>query len=380
MAGPRRQRSALRSALHPILLLLGSAGVLAGADGFVLPTDPPPLVNTPGVLVLKSGRAISGRISQNASGFVVEQPHGSIVVPFDFADFPASDLEDAVRQYHKRTPNPTAGFHVNLAQWCLQHQLLDEARTELHAALVLEPHRQDARHMLRRLDALLDPPEAPAAERAPIRQVAGFDVPEVTSLAGLDPEHARVFTERVQPILMNKCGNASCHGPAAENEFRLTRVRLTGGAHRVHSERNLAVTLRYVDQRSPDRSPLLVVPQGNHGRAGRTIFNGPFAQEQFQTLREWVRGVAAAKGGSAPPSQHPSLAAGDGPSADPLSGTPDPYAIPASPSSASRTYPAEPAPVPAEPADAFDPEAFNRAAASSSEPPAVGTSFPGVRR
>ena len=379
MAGPRRQRSALRSALHPILLLLGSAGVLAGADGFVLPTDPPPLVNEPGVLVLKSGRAISGRISQNAGGFVVEQPHGSIVVPFEFTDFPASDLQDAIRKYHERTPNPTAGFHVNLAQWCLQHQLLDEARTELHAALVLEPHRQDARHMLRRLDALLDPPEAPAAEPAPIRQVAGFDVPEVTSLAGLDPEHARVFTERVQPILMNKCGNASCHGPAAENEFRLTRVRLTGGAHRVHSERNLAVTLRYVDQQSPDRSPLLVVPQGNHGRAGRTIFNGPFAHDQLQTLREWVRGVVAAQAASAPPSRHPTTAGGNGLSIVPQPGNTDPYAIPAGVPSESRTSPPASAPAPVEPADAFDPEAFNRAAANS-EPPAVETRFPGVSR
>ncbi|HUG93517.1 MAG TPA: hypothetical protein VML55_21940 [Planctomycetaceae bacterium] len=330
-------RGARSCAAPPIALLMGLSVLFAGTDGLPLSSDPPPLVNQQGLVVLKTGRTIGGRISQAAGGFVVDQPHGTIVVPSELVEFTARDERDAVRLYHDRTPNPTAGFHVELAQWCLGHQMVAEAREELRSALRLEPHRADARNMLRRIDEALAPP-APEPARTSARGLierAGFELPEATSLAGLSPDAARMFTERVQPILMNKCGNASCHGPSAENEFRLTRVRLTGGAHRVHAERNLAVTLNYVDRGQPDRSRLLVVPQGNHGRAGRTIFSGPFGGEQLETLREWVRQIASAQ----PEAPRDAVTA-------PVAG-------------------GERIPSPADaPVDAFDPAEFNRSAAA----------------
>jgi hypothetical protein len=243
--------------------------------------------------------------------------------------------------------------------------------------------------MLQRVDALLDPPEPAVEQRAPVRQIGGFEVAEVSALAGLDPEHARFFTERVQPILMNKCGNASCHGPAAENEFRLTRVRLTGGAHRVHSERNLAVTLKYVDRRSPDRSPLLLVPQGNHGRAGRAIFDGPFGDEQFGTIREWVRGIAQTGDGLMSRGTRDetfpaidSLATGErerGPLESEAAELDAARADAAASGPPVRTAPGGPSPPPGVPTDAFDPEPFNRAA-NASAAAAVGPGLQGVRR
>ena len=368
-------RGAVRGAFHPIVLLTCLSGVVVGTEGLPLPSSPPPpLLNEQGLLVMKTGRTIGGRISQSAGGYVIEQPHGTIVVPFELVEFPARDEREAVKLFRQRTPNPTAGFHVGLAQWCLRYQLLDEARDELRAALLVEPHRADARNMLRRLNDVLDPPEPPADHKAArdIRTEDGFDLPEATSLAGLAPDTARIFTERVQPILMNKCGNVACHGSAADREFRLTRVRLTGGAHRVHSERNLAATLSYVDRRHPDRSPLVVIPQGNHGRAGRTVFSGPFGNEQLETLRDWVRQVAEQAQPTAaaqPVSQRPEARGESGrdDSFPDLVGhriAHDP-AIAATPSRGVHSPSHDQSQPGDEPADAFDPRAFNESAADA---------------
>jgi hypothetical protein len=358
------------AAVLPFLL---AAAALAGEGLVAVPASPSTLVNEQALLILNTGGTLGGRITQSPGGFIVHQPQGTIVVPFHLVEFTARDLRDALRKFHERTPNPTGGFHVSLAQWCLRHQLLSEARGELLSALKLQPHRQDARAMLRRLDEVLDPPTPPPAVESgnrpgrPRLRQAGFEVPEATSLAGLSRDAAREFTERVQPVLMNKCGNASCHGPAAGSEFRLARVRLTAASHRVHAERNLAVTLDYVDLEHPERSPLLVIPRGNHGRAGQTIFSGPAGDEQLGILREWVGRVAAERSVPRPDSTAARA---------PLAGTEDgldnapPLSFNAGGRDASPPDGPWPAPVDGlrdphetdsdEPPDAFDPEAFNQ--------------------
>jgi hypothetical protein len=148
----------------------------------------------------------------------------------------------------------------------------------------------------------------------------------------------------------------------------------------VHSERNLAVTLRFIDPRSPERSPLLTVPQGNHGRAGRTIFSGPSGDEQLETLRTWVRqvardqAVAKAAGGEKPPAH-----------STPDSDAPLPVQIePARSDAAAAALHRVPRgvaegaipfdePSPSEmPPDAFDPREFNRVLGDPGENAASG--------
>ena len=246
----------------------------AGADDF----------RPPQILVLNNGRVVEGRISQSAAGYVVEKATGSMVVPFDQASFAAHNLRDAYTRMHERLRyGATAETHLQTARWCVTHQLYDEARAELRSALVLDEHNREARTMLVRLDEVLRPSStANAAE--PARTPDGFVEPEARSLAGLSSETARIFVNRIQPMLLNKCGNAACHGSAADNGFRLTHTR----THRVFAERNLAMVLQFVNSDKPSESPLLVRPQGNHGVAGETIFNGPLGAEQLKALQEWV--------------------------------------------------------------------------------------------
>jgi hypothetical protein len=221
-------------------------------------------------------------------------PTGSMLVPFGHVRLEATDRRDAYRKLRKTLPERTATRHIELARWCLGQNLIDEARVELRDALVLEPNRNEARSMLRRLEQSLHGEKAVHLKpsRVPLKTPDGFEPAEVESLAGLSRESAQQFVSKIQPILMNKCATAGCHGPAARNKFRLTRVRVGRGSHRVFSERNLAVVLRYVDVEHPQRSPLLVTPEGSHGGQSRAIFHGSRGADQMTALAGWVRQVA----------------------------------------------------------------------------------------
>jgi hypothetical protein len=249
----------------------------------------------PSLLVTTSGRIVEGTIRQSVGGYVVDMPSGRMLVPFEHVKFEAGDLHDAYLKYRRTLPAKTANSHLTLARWCITNELYEEAAGELREALHLEPQRDEARTMLRRLKEIYQPEaetDAPAGTPVPpLRSVDGFELPEMQSLAGLSREAAQEFSVRVQPMLLNKCGNAACHGSAAGNEFRLTHTRVVRSS-RVIAERNLAATLRQIDFDKPDQSALLTVPRGNHGRAGRSVFGGAGGSEQFELLRAWVRQAA----------------------------------------------------------------------------------------
>jgi hypothetical protein len=115
---------------------------------------------------------------------------------------------------------------------------------------------------------------------------------EVESLGGLSRDAAAAFTTKVQPLLVNKCGNAGCHGTAADNDFRLNMVRLGSANNRRAAESNLALVLNYVDIHEPHRSPLLEQVRKGHGGAPATLFGGSSGPAQLKVLTEWIESVA----------------------------------------------------------------------------------------
>ena len=247
------------------------------------------------VIVMNSGRILTGQMTRNAGGWLVEQANGRVQVPEDQVKLVADNLREAYRKQRDAIVEPTPATHMMLAQWCISYRLHDEARDELKKCLNRDSDHEEARKLLRRLDeSLTVKPVAPAASLSPLRTPEGFVVPEVESLGGLSKETATAFTARVQPLLMNKCGNASCHGAASRGEFKLHAIRFGSSGHRIYTERNLAEALRYIDIKDPALSPLIAVPQGSHGGTA-AIFHGPQSAEQLKTLRNFIKQVAHEK-------------------------------------------------------------------------------------
>jgi hypothetical protein len=242
------------------------------------------------VLMLRSGRLVSGHITESSGGYVVSKPKGQLVVPFERVRFVARTPQDAYRQMAESIPDGTASSHAELAHWCLSYRLYEEAKAELRIALSIDPNSRKSRRVLRRLENVLHPDRSgtqQASQRA-ARTRDGSEAPDLESLAALSRGSAHSFMTRVQPILLHSCGNAHCHGTASQNEFRLKHVRIGRGSHRVSAERNLAATLRFIDVKRPEKSRLLTALKGAHGGSHRAIFHGNSGARQAAMLREWT--------------------------------------------------------------------------------------------
>ena len=263
----------------------------AQIDDRSVPTDG----STGRCLLLKNGRVLKGEIFPSASGYLVRTRSGEVSIPSDSVQFEATSVADVYGKLRDSIPKPTATQHVDLAKWCLLNQLFEEARQELRHALLLEPQFETARTMLSRLDDVTGN-ETVLPEPEPLHsEMAAPDPDEVLqarSLASLPRELSRDYVCTIQPLFMNKCASASCHGPEAPSEFRMTRIRPGRASHRVFVERNLASILKYVDSEKPDDSPLLIRMSDGHGERGRSLFYGLHGSRQIEQLRTWVRAVS----------------------------------------------------------------------------------------
>lgn len=341
---------------------LGVAGIVAQEE------EEPQLSsnNYQQVLVFESGQTVKGKISRSPNGFVVEHLAGRLVVPYDETWVVADSLTDAYRQLRESFVTLTAATHFELAKWCWANHLREESRAELVMALDRDPDYEPARDLLTRIDAELKAERRKTNNSSSrIQLLNGVEIPEVESLAGLSRETAARFSTRVQPLLINKCGNASCHGSGTTTEFRLEPIRGGGPGHRVYSERNLAVVLNHVDLEHPERSPLLMVSDGHHGGMNRAIFYGSSGEKQRQLLLDWLKVVAQEKNAAQQElAKHPSVlpkkindatkTAEDEPETNDLNETPKSQRGMASILDQSKTRHDD------DQDDAFDPEIFNQ--------------------
>ena len=157
-------------------------------------------------------------------------------------------------------------------------------------ALIADPDHEEGRRMYAKLDHLMHPEhQAFSKPQPPAKTAEGFQKSEPESLAGLSPELAKQYVIRVQPLLLNRCGNAACHGPAAGQEFQIAHVRRSMNRQTMQ---NLSNVLGFVDVSAPQESRLLKMLTGTHGRNGRPIFYGSSGEQNLETLKSWIAQVA----------------------------------------------------------------------------------------
>lgn len=247
------------------------------------------------LVFLTTGRIVTGVVSRNSGGYLVEQNNGRLQLASEDVKFVVNSLRDGYYKQRDSVVEPTPATHLALANWCISYRLYDEASTELRKCLKTDPDNEQARRLLQRLTELIRSSNPPTAADPAVRKTSeGFIQPEVESLGGLSHDDAVQFTTRIQPLLINKCGNAACHGPTSDNGFRINSNRISGRGSRLATERNLAEVLRQVDYEKASQSKLLVALQGAHGGRG-AVFTGPSASAQMKTLRTWLVSVVDAK-------------------------------------------------------------------------------------
>ncbi|MEZ5942978.1 MAG: hypothetical protein R3C18_16415 [Planctomycetaceae bacterium] len=249
-----------------------------------------------GVVVMTDGRTFEGNLREVPGGYRVEQQDGTYnMVPFELILATAESVPAAYRKLRNSVPVHTVDTHMKLAEWCRDRGLMQEARIEVAEALKLEPLRSDVRQLLKEIESNVNPrPLHREVTLAPAMTADGFTKPEDRTPQGLSNETMQEFIVRIQPLVMNKCGNARCHGgDQSGREFRIQMVR--GGTNQTRvSEENLAALLQQVELTRPEASPLLRKPQEST-EFHRFVFRGSTGIRQLQILQGWVSQVAQEK-------------------------------------------------------------------------------------
>jgi hypothetical protein len=285
--------------------LFGAGAVLLMLAAWLFAEPPLSIAPQEGVLLLRNGRVISGRVALDGQRYYVAVPGGELRIRAEDVQFFCKDLEEGYRKRRAALDPYNVNDRLDLAQWCLTHGLLGPAARELADAMAVEPRHPRIALLERRLQALREPaPQAPSAAAQPAPPAAApREAPPAQSRPGEDLDRltrdlpkgvVENFTATIQPMLQNRCGNAACHGTTTVSSFRLERVPIHRIASQRLTQRNLQAVLQTVDRQSPDDSPLLRKALEAHGGAKAP----PFAERdavQLRQLAAWLGQLGSAR-------------------------------------------------------------------------------------
>jgi len=287
MTLPRRALLGL-SAILP-LLVLAMPGRLS--HGQQLPqSSAENVAPKESVLLLNNGQVLRGTVTLDGDRYVVHSGTSEIRVPQDAVEHVCRSLAEGYQR--KRAAMFAAGgrTRTRLIQWCLAQGMLDEAERELAEAERLDPNnlRYD---LLRRQVKLarepIEPAEPPAPPAEPLVSDAQLDILVRT----LPSTAVESFSQTVQPLLLNNCAAAGCHGPSPRSDFQLIRLARGITPNRRVTQRNLHAALAWIDRDHPDASRLLSAAAQAHGNTQHHKFEGTEGPV-FRHLAAWVRQVA----------------------------------------------------------------------------------------
>lgn len=271
---------------HPILslVLFLASTALACADDLSDLARP-----QRGVLVLRGGQVLEGEITQAGDHYYLTLPTGEISVRASEVAFRCADLGEAYLRRREAMNPARLDERIKLIEWCLQYDLYAPAAREIAEAKQQWPNDPrigalERRMLLRDQNSAANPN---AEDRSTEPSIAALD----QMVRELPPRAASMFTNTIQPLLLNQCATAACHGTHRTNEFALQRAHVTRTPSRRLTLRNLGYTLAQVDRKHPDASPLLTYPAGLADAPHEIVFSDPNSTVHKQ-LVAWVQLVA----------------------------------------------------------------------------------------
>jgi hypothetical protein len=286
---------------------------------------------------------------------------GEARLPASEVDMCCATLEEAYLLKRDRIRDGDLSAHLELANWCLRQKLNDRAADQTLAALALDPTNSRVAALDRRLQQAAAPVVRADSTANAVVDTSPF---EEVPLHRLPAGTVEQFTQKVQPVLLNRCATNACHGVRSRQAFQLLRpLRGQSVPHRL-TQRNLQAALAMVNTRQPESSQLVTVPSRPHGGLELPLF-GERELAQYQQLLDWARHLADAP----PPTDPPTNVASRVPAPQAGIFQPSPKAAaffqgakegssispePTANGQAPQSLPAR------EPEDPFDPEEFNR--------------------
>jgi hypothetical protein len=279
----------------PLLSLLAVGLLFAAAWA-----DPFELAPSEGVLVLRSGGVLTGKITEVGDRYYVTMDGAEIRIKRADVEHFCRTLDEAYQRRRAAIGHGRAVEHIDLAEWCLRQKLHHAASLELAQASSLDARHPRIALVQRRLALATAPPSFKVPETVAGANRTATD--ELDALVeGLPPGTVEMYTARVQPLLMNGCSAAACHGPDSNNRLRLERIQAGRPLTRRITHRNLKSTLECVDRENPSNSLLLTKPLAAHGPLDTAVL-GERDVEKYQRFVEWVNLATSKSAGPLPTS------------------------------------------------------------------------------
>ena len=260
------------------------------------------------VLVLHNREIVRGAMFREAGYWVIlPAAGGRIRIADRTVDAACRSIDEAYRHLAAGVSRESVPQQLELARWCLRNRLLDRAARHVMRVRQLDPDNPGADWLERNIVAANVPRRdsslastGPQAEPKPKPERAVR-----TPTGPLPPRSIEMFTTTIQPILMNRCATAACHGSSrTPTDFRMMRPLPGQPIRQATTQRNLASVLDVIDRDRPSTSPLLTAGHGPHARLERAVFDTS-SEQQFVKLRAWVGYVTATEMGTIAPKKAP---------------------------------------------------------------------------
>lgn len=353
------------------LFLLSWALTVSPAAG-----SPPLGGPSPGILALHNGQVITGKVLRDGDRYVVTLGESATVrIPVTAVEFHGDNLRHVYRLKEAAVVTSDISSQLRLAQWCIRHGLLTDAERLLKRTTP-QRHLTQWSDLQRRLKLARRPAAVTSAPQAVT--TASKPPPELEDiLTSISTPSLQQFTSFVQPLLLNRCSTATCHGAQSKSSFKLIKPSRGRAIPTRYTQRNLYNTWQTLNLQKPDQSSLINITTAPHG--GTVALFTQREWDQYQRLVTWVRRATRKNPPPMPPDfEQPAtvlaqpVPAAQGTAEDGTSGTEDASLLKAAsveavlktpllPAEPKKSLPASEAPkrLPAA-RDPFDPDQFNR--------------------
>jgi hypothetical protein len=254
-----------------------------------------------GVVVLRNGNVLQGAVSQAGDCYIVSDSGASLQIPVEQVEMTCASLADAYELRRQSRVGASADAHLELARWCLRHELLDQAARE-----VLDARTRDSGHpALASMDLQIRQAleaEVSRRERAKPDHATNKQGVEVEASApspapsSLNPSVGAQtqFVRSIQPMLIHNCATGGCHQVASPQQMQLDRWALEGNGNPELIRRNLYAVLAQISAEDPPSSPLIMRARQSHGLR-RDTMSRPLATYQAALLLNWLNEAAGVK-------------------------------------------------------------------------------------
>ena len=267
-------------ALQALLLLSWSLTVSPAAGG-------PPLGGpSPGILALHNGQVITGKVLRDGDRYVVTLGESATVrIPVTAVEFHGDNLRHVYRLKEAAVVTSDISGQLRLAQWCIRHGLLTEAdrlleRTAPQRNLTQWSDLKRRLELARRPATVTSTPHATTAASKPQPELEQI-------LKSISTPSLQHFTSFVQPLLLNRCSTATCHGAQSKSSFKLIKPSRGRAIPTRYTQRNLYSTWQTLNLQKPDQSSLINITTAPHGGAVALFTQREW--DQYQQLVSWVR-------------------------------------------------------------------------------------------